>query len=528
MSFLFIEYFKTNYFNTMQIDLFNKVKTGNYIIDSLITTFIMSVIGYGINYVYESRYNKTEWTYYNFKDLFYKKNVIILEGKRSSSTSAYNIQTTTTSQYSNRFKAVWDYIIQNIDKNKMIYQIKESISSHDSLSYEKRLKVTDIFIVFQNKYFLIDKDIYVYTQVNKEEDHDKKENNNTKTEIINIEIYSYVLSMSELKRYIETITQNYLYKIKENRDNKRFIYTLDKVSFNYNNNETILDCWREDLFESSRNFNNIFFDGKQQIIDKLDFFLNNKNWYDTKGIPYTLGIGLHGPPGTGKTSLIKAIANYTGRHIIVISPKLIKTKQQLEQFFFETTYSEYNEKGSISFNNKIIVFEDIDCIGDLVFNRDNKKTNIESSMDIANLLKNKETEDILKIINEIKNGKEDSECLVSPNITLDDILNLWDGIRETPGRIIIVTSNKYEQLDPALIRPGRIDISHKLTKASHQTIKEIYKHLFNLEIDDTLQKIKEYYYSPAELINIYIKHKNPVKFIEELISVVLVPLEACH
>ena len=368
----------------------------------------------------------------------------------------------------------------------------------------------------------------MYTQVNKEEDHDKKENNNTKTEIINIEIYSYVLSMSELKRYIETITQNYLYKIKENRDNKRFIYTLDKVSFNYNNNETILDCWREDLFESSRNFNNIFFDGKQQIIDKLDFFLNNKNWYDTKGIPYTLGIGLHGPPGTGKTSLIKAIANYTGRHIIVISPKLIKTKQQLEQFFFETTYSEYNEKGSISFNNKIIVFEDIDCIGDLVFNRDNNKTNIESSMDIANLLKNKETEDILKIINEIKNGKEDSECLVSPNITLDDILNLWDGIRETPGRIIIVTSNKYEQLDPALIRPGRIDISHKLTKASHQTIKEIYKHLFNLEIDDTLQKIKEYYYSPAELINIYIKHKNPIKFIEELIPVVLIPLEACH
>jgi hypothetical protein len=180
MSFLFIEYFKTNYFNTMQIDLFNKVKTGNYIIDSLLTTFIMSVIGYGINYVYESRYNKIEWNYYNFKDLFYKKNVIILEGKRSSSTSAYNIQTTTTSQYSNRFKAVWDYIIQNIDKNKMIYQIKESISSHDSLSYEKRLKVTDIFIVFQNKYFLIDKDIYVYTQVNKEEDHDKKENNNTK------------------------------------------------------------------------------------------------------------------------------------------------------------------------------------------------------------------------------------------------------------------------------------------------------------------------------------------------------------
>jgi DNA replication protein DnaC len=476
----------------------------------------MSVIGYGINYMYESRYNKINWHQYNFKDFFYKKNVIILEGKRSSTTCGYNIQTTTTSQYSNRFKAVWDYIIQNIDKNKMIYQIKESISSYDALSYEKRIKITDIFIVFQNHHFLIDNDIYVYTQVNKEDDHDKKESNHTKTEIINIEIYSYVHSISQLKKYVDNITKTYLYKIKENRDNKKFIYTLDKVSFNYNNNESILDCWREDLFESSRNFNNIFFDGKQQIIDKLDFFLNNKNWYDEKGIPYTLGIGLHGPPGTGKTSLIKAIANYTGRHIIVISPKLIKTKQQLEQFFFETTYSEYNEKGSISFNNKIIVFEDIDCIGDLVFNRDITKE-LNKDMNILSILKNKETDDILKIITDIKNGKDElnSECF-SPNITLDDILNLWDGIRETPGRIIIVTSNKYEQLDPELIRPGRIDISHKLTNASHQTIKEIYKHLFNLEIDDTLQKIKEYYYSPAELINLYIKNKDPEKFIEEL------------
>jgi DNA replication protein DnaC len=520
MSFLFIEYFKTGYFNTIQMDLFNKVKTGNYIIDSMITTFIMSIIGYGINYIYESRYNKIDWNQYRIKDLFYKKNVIILEGKRSSTTSAYNIQTTTTSQYSNRFKAVWDYIIQNIDNNNMIYQIKESISSYDSLSYEKRLKITDIFIVFQNKHFLIDKDIYVYTQVNKEEDHDKKESNNTKTEIINIEIYSYVLTIGELKKYIDVITQKYLYKIKENRENKKFIYTLDKVSFNYNNNESILDCWREDIFESSRNFNNIFFDGKHQIIDKVDFFLNNKNWYDDKGIPYTLGIGLHGPPGTGKTSLIKAIANYTERHIIVISPKLIKTKQQLEQFFFESTYSEYNEKGTITFNNKIIVFEDIDCIGDLVFNRDSKPNNSQSIDNIIQLLKNKETDDILKLIADIKNGTKEestSECLLSPNITLDDILNLWDGIRETPGRIIIVTSNKYEQLDPALIRPGRIDISHKLTNASHTIIKEMYQHLFNLEINnEQLQKIKEYTYSPAELINIYIKHKNPIKFIEEL------------
>ena len=73
------------------------------------------------------------------------------------------------------------------------------------------------------------------------------------------------------------------------------------------------------------------------------FFLNNKEWYNEKGIPYSLGIGLHGPPGTGKTSFIKALSNYTNRHVIMISLKMIKTKNQLEKIFFENTYNNNNE-----------------------------------------------------------------------------------------------------------------------------------------------------------------------------------------
>ena len=79
-------------------------------------------------------------------------------------------------------------------------------------------------------------------------------------------------------------------------------------------------------------------------------------------------------------------------------------------------------------------------------------------------------------------------------------------------------SNKYEKLDPALTRPGRVDITHSLTNASHQTIKELYYHLYNDNInEELLYKTAEYHFSPAELINIYIKNKEPYKFIENLI-----------
>jgi len=47
-----------------------------------------------------------------------------------------------------------------------------------------------------------------------------------------------------------------------------------------------------------------------QIMGKIDFFLNNKDWYDRKGIPYNLGIMLYGEPGCGKSMCIIYINIY--------------------------------------------------------------------------------------------------------------------------------------------------------------------------------------------------------------------------
>jgi SpoVK/Ycf46/Vps4 family AAA+-type ATPase len=106
-----------------------------------------------------------------------------------------------------------------------------------------------------------------------------------------------------------------------------------------------------------------------------------------------------------------------------------------------------------------------------------------------------------------------------PPITLDDILTLWDGVRETPGRIMILSSNHYDALDAALKRPGRIDITLELSFASRQVVADMYHHLFNpLKMaDEDLEKIQDKFYSPAEIINIYMnEEQNSERFIQRL------------
>jgi len=517
----------SNYTNFTKMTLFNYLKTGNPAFDAIFSTLVISFVGYIINYVYENPFLTNQFTLDDIKCFYYKKNTIVIEGKRSCTTSGYSYTQCISSSYSNRFKAIWHYIIANIEKNNTIYKIKEAHSNFQSSTNENESKKQnlDIFIVFQNKHFKLDENIFVKAEMELEENRDEKDKLSSKTDKITINIYSYVYSLSYLVKYIDNITENYLSSIKNSRTNQRYIYFLDKLKFG--DEETTLDCWREDIFESARTFKNIFFDGKVELLEKINYFLNNREWYYEKGIPYSLGIGLHGPPGTGKTSFIKALANLTGRHVVQMSLKMFKTKRQLEQFFFECTYNANNEKGSIRFDKKIIVFEDIDCIGDIVIDRNiiNNKNLLKNSSSNKRSKKCDETvkfSDIIQGINEMHNeaGKVTVTNLNDDQpITLDDILNLWDGIRETPGRILIISSNHYDKLDPALIRPGRIDITHEFSNASHHVISDIYFHLFGNYIDlNKLKKIKPYFYSPAEIINIYVSNKNEEDFMKRIIQ----------
>jgi SpoVK/Ycf46/Vps4 family AAA+-type ATPase len=493
--------------------LLNYIKTNNPVVDAIMMTVLLTAISNLFSYFDKINIRQFFDWIINFR-IFTNKNMIEYEGKISSKTCIYDSSLQQTACFSNNFKALWKHIMDTVETNPTIYSIREHNMSKNPDADVKGQ--SSMYVVDQSNDFLIDADLKIYANaynvVDTEEDTKTNKTGNkysAKLERIIIQLYSKESSISVMKKYVDNITEKHLASINSFRQNKQYIYTLSQMKVEDDSYER----WQETRFESTRSFANLFFENKGRVCAKIDHFLKNKEWYFNKGIPYTLGIGLHGPPGTGKTSFIKAIANYTKRHIVSISLKMIKTKKQLDAVFFEERYNEQNLKGSITFDKKIIVFEDIDCIGDIVKDRAKKKA------ESAEKIKTVETLILENLIE--KDTVSIKPCLLSEEdpLTLDDILNLWDGIRETSGRIMIMSSNHYNDLDPALKRPGRIDIELELSHTSRKTIGEIYEHLFDKPIaPDTLELVPDRVYTPAEIINVYtdVEH-NADKFVEKLI-----------
>jgi hypothetical protein len=210
--------------------------------------------------------------------------------------------------------------------------------------------------------------------------------------------------------------------------------------------------------------------------------------YDDLDIPHKLGVLLHGEPGTGKSSTIKAIASYTKRDIYYVDLSNVKKNSELKMIF------DHVNKGCIK--GGILVFEDIDCMTDIVKPR---KKNFSSSSSLGaefETLESPKEQNILSVI------KDEGEML-----NLSYFLNLLDGTLSVDNLLFIMTTNHIENLDPALIRNGRIDVNIELKCCDRYQIASIYNKITKKALEpEILEKIPEYKYKPIDIITHVLKY----------------------
>lgn len=229
-----------------------------------------------------------------------------------------------------------------------------------------------------------------------------------------------------------------LYNLKITACNKK---SIDKLIFEVDCTKKIelkiyhydLKCWRSKEYIHDRTEETIIMNEKikKKLFTDINNFIKNEQSYKKHGIQYKRNYLFHGPPGTGKTSLINIIANKIKRNVYVLSFDV----QMTDNILFKAI----NE---IKKENAILLLEDIDC-----FLKNDNKTNT--------------------------------------NISLSALLNVLDGIGNKDGLITFLTTNHVNLLDAALLRPGRIDAIYEFNIISSEQIKGLLK-AYNIILDDDI------------------------------------------
>ena len=177
------------------------------------------------------------------------------------------------------------------------------------------------------------------------------------------------------------------------------------------------DYWRSPSSLPKRDLSTVITSGNigEEMVARIEQFVKDEPLYRKRGTPYHAGIILSGPPGTGKSSLIHAVASATDRSILYLNLGSLEDDNDLTQLMGT----------SINWRRSLLVIEDADA------------SNADTSRR--------------------KDEKKDKS-----GVTLSALLNVLDGLLSPDGLVCIATTNHPERLDPALLRTGRFDCHYEI------------------------------------------------------------------
>lgn len=209
---------------------------------------------------------------------------------------------------------------------------------------------------------------------------------------------------------------------------------------------------------------------KEMLLNDTRDFLKSEKWYADRGIPFRRGYLLHGVPGSGKSSLIHAIAGELMLDIYVVS----LSSSWISDSTLTTLMGRVPARC-------IVLLEDLDAAFTRSVTRDKSANGTPESSS------NNSTDEEPPTVptSNSRRGRHKDNMTDVNTLSLSGLLNALDGVAAAEGRILFATTNHLERLDPALSRPGRMDVWIEFKNASKWQAEALFRNFFpSAEKDD--------------------------------------------